>query len=354
MPEPHGTMRAVVLDAYLSSIEEAIASLRIVERPVPRPGPGEVLVRMAAAPCNPSDLMFLQGQYGENRSFPAVPGREGAGTVVASGGGLLARLLVGRCVACGRTSDRDGTWAEYFVARVRECAPLPRSIGIEQGAASLINPLTCLGLLEAARGGRHPAALQTAAASQVGKMLARLFRAEGIPLVGIVRRDDQIERTLGLGAGPVLCSADPDFERTLESVARDLGATIAFDAVAGEMTGRLLAAMPGGGEVVVYGALSGDPCADVGPMDLIARAKNVRGFYLGNWLRRKGAVGTWLTIRRSQRRIANGELRTEIAMRVPIDEVRAGLSAYLARRSDGKALILMGSELESSIAPRRD
>lgn len=332
-------MRAVVLDAYRPIAADAIASLRVVEKPLPRPGRGEVLVRMAAAPCNPSDLMFLQGRYGETRAFPAVPGREGAGTVVASGGGALARLLVGRRVACARTTDRDGTWAEYFAAKAGECFPLPRFLDFEQGAASLANPLSCLALLEAARG--HRAAIQTAASSQVGRMLARLFRREGIPLVGVVRSPRQVEPALALGAGPVLCSADPAFPESLARHARDLGATIAFDAVAGAMTGRLLRAMPGRGIVVVYGALSGDPCSAIDPMDLVFRDGSVRGFYLGEWVRRRGFPGAIRAVRRSQRLIAEGVLRTEIAMRIPLEEVGPGLAAYLSRRSEGKALLTM-------------
>ncbi len=334
-------MRAVVLDGYRPIAADAIASLRVVEKPVPRPGPGEVLVRMAAAPCNPSDLMFLQGKYGENRTFPAVPGREGSGTIAAIGGGILGRFLAGRRVACGRMTDRDGTWAEFFVAKIRECVLLPRFLGLEQGAASLLNPLTCLGLLAEVREGRHRAAVQTAASSQVGRMLARLFRREGIPLVGVVRGPGQVEPALALGAGPVLCSADPDFPESLARLARDLRATIAFDAVAGGMTGQLLGSMPRGGEVVAYGALSGDLCSGLAPMDLIAREKRVRGFYLGEWIRDRGPLRAWRAVRRSQRLIAEGVLRTEIAMRIPIEDVGTGLAAYLARRSEGKALLTM-------------
>ena len=115
LPIP-STMRALELTEQRADVEEAIRGLRVVEKPVPRPGRGQVLVRIEAAPCNPSDLLFLQGLYGVSKTLPTVPGREGAGTVVASGGGLLGRWLTGKRVACGEQSDADGTWAEYFVA----------------------------------------------------------------------------------------------------------------------------------------------------------------------------------------------------------------------------------------------
>ena len=74
------TMRALRLRAY-----DGPASLELAEIAVPRPGRGEVLVRIAAAPVNPSDLLFLRGIYGVKKPLPAVPGFEGSGTVVAAG-----------------------------------------------------------------------------------------------------------------------------------------------------------------------------------------------------------------------------------------------------------------------------
>ena len=117
-------MRAVVLEEYHDDVAAAIGGLKVRERPVPTPRRGQVLVRIEAAPCNPSDLLLLQGKYGTLKTLPTVPGWEGAGTVVASGGGLYGRWLVGKRVACAlRSSNRDGTWAEYFVANVERLYP---------------------------------------------------------------------------------------------------------------------------------------------------------------------------------------------------------------------------------------
>jgi NADPH:quinone reductase-like Zn-dependent oxidoreductase len=77
-------MRAIQLEKYHEDLAAAIRSLCVVSKQVPRPGPGQVLVRMEAAPCNPSDLLFLQGLYGVKKPLPTVPGWEGAGTVVSS------------------------------------------------------------------------------------------------------------------------------------------------------------------------------------------------------------------------------------------------------------------------------
>jgi NADPH:quinone reductase-like Zn-dependent oxidoreductase len=97
-------------------LEENGERLTIGEIPVPQPGPGQVLVRIAAAPVNPSDLGFLRGSYGFQTPFPVVPGFEASGTVVAAGPGLLPRLWLGKRVACA-VSATGGTWAEYLVTR---------------------------------------------------------------------------------------------------------------------------------------------------------------------------------------------------------------------------------------------
>src|SRR6187455_3208387 len=106
-------MRAVVLEEYRENGADAIRGLAVRDRPVGKPRPGQVLVRIEAAPCNPSDLLLLQGKYGTLKTLPTVPGWEGAGTVVASGGGWYGSWLVGKRVACAlRGSERSGTWAE--------------------------------------------------------------------------------------------------------------------------------------------------------------------------------------------------------------------------------------------------
>jgi len=334
-------MRAVVLDDYRPDVEAAIAGLAVASMPVPRPDPGEVLVRMEAAPVNQSDLLFLQGLYGVRKSLPAVPGWEGAGTVVASGGGWFARSMHGRRVACSGQSDAGGTWAEYFVAPAQQCVPLHRDVDFELGANSVVNPLTALGLLEMIRQGKHRAALQNAAVSQVGLMMTRLCRDAGIPLINVVRREEQARILREQNEPHVLDSSAAGYDEALRSLAHELRATIAFDAVAGEMTGRLLDALPAGGSAVVYGALSNEKCRELDPIGLIFAGKRVEAFYLGEWIKRKSFVSTLRIVRRSQALIAAGTLRTSVARRIPLSGLREGLLNYVRNLSEGKAILLL-------------
>ena len=139
-------MRAVQLRAYDGNPE----SVAVVELPVPRPGPGQVLIRVAASPINPSDLMFIRGLYGFKKPLPVIPGFEGSGTVVEAGSGMLPRFLKGRRVACAAADPNiaGGMWAEYLVTSAQLCVPLSKQVDMEQGATMLVNPLTAWALME--------------------------------------------------------------------------------------------------------------------------------------------------------------------------------------------------------------
>ncbi|MGA2796207.1 MAG: zinc-binding dehydrogenase [Thermoguttaceae bacterium] len=332
-------MQAVVFDAYIERIEDAIWQLRIDTRPVPRPQRGQVLVRVEAAPCNPSDLLFLAGQYVVRKTLPAVPGWEGAGTVVQSGGGFMGNRLVGRRVAFGSQADRDGTWAQFTLADANMCIPLRARVDMEQGASLIINPITAVGLLDEARRHRHRAAVSTAAASQLGRMLLSLAREVRFPLIHVVRRSEQVDLLRSLGAEQVLNSEVAEFTDQLRDLCGRLRATVAFDAVAGEMSGKLLQAMPPKSTVLIYGVLSGENCCGIDPADLLFQDKRIEGFYLSNWLKRRGSIRTLFAANRVQRMMISGRLRTEIAHRLRFADLQQGLLDYCKNMTAGKAII---------------
>lgn len=255
-------------------------SVGIERVPIPRPGNDEVLVRVLKTPINPSDRLFLRGRYGQHRPLPAIPGMECCGMVIDSGG-VLGQLLIGRRVACMATSD-TGTWAEYTLANVAQCVPLRQHVSEEQGALLFVGPLTAWALVQSLRKGRHQAGVQTAAASALGQVVLRLCERDRIPMIHIVRRPEQVALLRDLGAEWVLNSSESSFDRDLTDLCRELRVTMAFDAVAGEMTGRLLRALPRGAHVTVFGSLSEQPC-QIDPDQLIFEHKEVNGFLLSDW-----------------------------------------------------------------------
>ncbi len=343
MPESlPSEMRAIMLDSYNQKLSDAISSLRVVTLPVPRPGRGQVLVRIEAAPCNPSDLLFLRGNYVTTKALPTIPGREGAGTVVAAGGGTFARMMKGKRVACSSREDTDGTWAEYLLTDAKTCIPLKEDIDFEQGSTLLVNPLSAVGLLDTARRGGHRAALQTAGASQLGRMLTILACETGFPLVSVVSRQAQGDLLRLLGADHVLKTEDEDFDEKLRQTCAELNVTIGLEAVAGEMTGRILNAMPPESTVLLYGALSYMPCAAIDPTDFMFNNKRLDSFLLSRWINDVGIFRLIRASRQIQQIFASGQFRTIIQRRLSLDEVREGLMQYQERMTEGKVLIIPG------------
>ena len=333
-------MRVVELENYHEDLNEALRKIRITQKPTPQPGPGQVLVQIEAAPCNPSDIVFMQGLYGVVKKLPAVPGWEGSGTVVASGGGVIANWLKGKRVACGGQSESDGTWAGYYLADARSCVPLKRNISFEQGASLIINPLTAWALIDEARKSGHRGIVQTAAASQLGRMILRLATDAGLPLINIVRRQEQADMLKSLGAEWVLNSASENFEEQLRQVCQRLHATICFDAVSGEMTGKVLNAMPNRSDMIVYGVLSYAPAGGIDGRELIFGQKRVRSFWLTPWIRNAGIFKIYKAFGHIQKRIADGSFATQVSRKLSLEDVPSGLLEYQRQMTSGKMLII--------------
>lgn len=327
------TMRAIVLHEGALGID----ALRVEERTVPKPGLGEVIVKVAATPVNPSDLMFLKGMYGITKPFPVVPGFEGSGRVVASGGGFASQALMGLRVAFSASIDGDGTWAEYARVPVQQCIPLLPWVSDDEGATAIVNPLTAHALVQLARKQGHEGIVQTAAASALGRMLVRLCQREGIPLVNVVRREEQVQALRALGASTIICTADEGWRDALRIAAREAKASVAFEAVAGKLTGEVAACMPVGATMVVYGGLSESPCA-VDPRELIFRGVHVQGFWLADWFRTAGIPAVLEGGVAVQRRIRQ-EFATTVRDKVGFDRALDAMRAYEASMSDGKILL---------------
>ncbi len=330
-------MPALELSAY-----DGGESLVLTERPVPQPGRGEVLVKIAATPVNPSDLLFLRGEYGVPKPLPVIPGEEGCGTVVQAGGGAMAHALVGRRVACFAAPDRDGTWAGYTATRASLCVPLLRRVTDEQGAMLLVNPLTAWSFVDRARRAGHRSFVQTAAAGQLGRMIIRLAAQRGVDVINVVRRSDQVELLAGLGAEHVLTTDEPDFDERLRELSGRLGTKLAYDAVGGELTGRLLRALPDGSRVTVYGKLAPESCATE-TLDLIFHGKSLDGIWMEEWLpsrnfvyRTRAAFGV--------QRLLNDILRTEVRARIPLQDARQAVAGYESGMTGGKVLIFPSGE----------
>ncbi|WP_295207409.1 zinc-binding dehydrogenase [uncultured Brevundimonas sp.] len=278
--------------------KDGVLTLSLAEIVLDDPASDEIIVRVEAAPINPSDLGLLLGPADAasvrrdvsdgapqlsldipparmggmagriNQSLPV--GNEGAGTVIAAGD--QAKDWIGRRVGM----IGGGMYADLRKIRTRDALPLPEGVTAAQGAALTVNPMTALGFVETARAEGHSAIVHTAAASSLGQMLQRICAQDGVPLVNIVRSDDQVRLLKDAGATHVLNSREDDFRTQLIDAVTETGATVAFDAIGGgSLGGEIMHAMERGAvnrmteysrygsstykQLYVYGALDTSP-----------------------------------------------------------------------------------------------
>ncbi len=239
---------------------DATLEISLAEVPIREPGEDEVLVRIEASPINPSDLGLLFGpadmttakQSGTAkrpvvtadipekflkavaaRVGQSVPvGNEGAGVVVKAGASPAAQALLGKTVAV----IGGAMYSQYRCIKVGMCLALPEGTAPAEGASCFVNPLTALGMVETMKLEGHTALVHTAASSNLGQMLQKICLQDGVELVNIVRKPEQVAVLKGLGAKHVCNSSEDGFTDELTAALVETGATLAFDATGG---GRL-------------------------------------------------------------------------------------------------------------------
>lgn len=307
---------------------------------VPVPLPGEVLIKMAAAPVNPSDLAGIRHDSGEHDHIDFIPGIEGSGTVVGAGKGLLPSLWLGKRVTCSSDRSSSGTWAEYMVTSAGMCFPLDKSISFEQGSMSLVNPLTAIEFFKIIKERGHKALINNAAASSLGRMIEMLGRRHGIPVINIVRRQDQADKLKALGSEHIIISTDQSFTGKLANLAAGMGATILFDSVCDTNLKDMISALPFGSQVIIYGNLAQAEKISVSPASLINNNISVSGFYLGNKSKENGLLKNMLNLLEVRRLMKQG-MSINIRGTYPISKAQEAVDAYLSDMSAGKVIFKM-------------
>jgi NADPH2:quinone reductase len=262
----HGARTGLQLRSLVKNNGDLELSLTSV--PIPVPAANEVVVRIEAAPINPSDIGLLfagadmtkasqRGTKDQPLVAARVPdaalksmttrfgvsmpvGNEGAGVVVEAGSSEAAQALLGKTVA----ALGGAMYSQYRCLPIEQCLLLPPGTTPADGASSFVNPLTALGMVETMRSEGHTALVHTAAASNLGQILNRVCLKDGISLVNIVRTHAQVNLLRAMGAAHVYDSSSPTFMQDLIEALSATGATIAFDAIGGgKLAGQILTCM---------------------------------------------------------------------------------------------------------------
>ncbi len=330
-------MKSIILPSYNKNVLRAILSLQVQEKELPKPGDDEVLIKTHAAPVNPSDIAFIQGGYNVVKTLPAAPGFEGSGTVTDAG--KNARHLIGKKVSAFVQDDRDGTWAEYFVANKNDLIVLQDNMDLDQAACFTVNPFTAYGMMEIALLRESKAIIQNAGGGQVAAFIRTMAKEHGIEVINIVRKPETAAKLEQEEVKHVLTQNNESFEEQLKTLAAELKASLAFDAVGGDLSGLMFNALTDDAELVVYGGLSNKPISGIDVMDVIFRDKIISGFNLMDWKSELDEADFENVSQELQNKFISGTYKTEIRESVSIENIVSGLKSYLGDMSGGKILI---------------
>lgn len=293
--------------------------ISIAKVDVPTPADDEVLIEIYAAPINPSDLALLTTFGGDVSNIkvsgsgdntiasmsvhPAVMrsmksrvgqsmpvGNEGAGVVVDAG--INAKSLIGKTVGLAG----GAMYSQYKCAPAVNCLVMDDGIAPSEAASSFVNPMTALSFVETMKMENHSAIVHTAAASNLGQMLVKVCKSENIPLVNIVRKEEQVDILKNIGAKYICNTNESDFMESLVGALTETGATLGFDATGGgnngELAGQILAAMEvaannASGEYSRYGSETYKQVYIYGGLDpspTILKRSYGMSWGLGGWL----------------------------------------------------------------------
>ncbi len=319
--------------------------MSLADVPMPDLGPEEVLVRIEAAPINPSDLGLMVGPadlsgavQGGTADRPTITaeippplmravagrvgqdlpaGNEGAGVVVKAGSAPAAQALMGKVVAV----LNGQMFSQYGKAHLSQCMELPDGATPREGASCFVNPLTALSFPETMRMEGHKGIVHTAAASNLGQMLVKICKADGVPLVNVVRKQEQADLLKSLGAEHIVDSSKPTFMEDLIKALAATKATLGFDAIGGgPLAGQLLMAMEAaaniGAEYSRYGSTAHKQVYIYGRLDTsptilsagVGMAWGAGGYLLTPFLQKAGAE-----VRDRLRQRVAAELKTTFA-----------------------------------------
>lgn len=308
----------------------------IQEIPLSKPGKNQVLVKIEFSPINPSDVASIAGVYPVSAKVPHPVGYEASGTIAAIGEDLKVPHKVGDKVYVLQL----GAFGQYVLTNSEDCILIKENISLEQAACHFVNPATVVSFGRIIEKGNHKAVIHTAGASALGKMLIRYLKQKGIKSINIVRKDEYIEDLKKEGADYVLNFQAPDFEERLKEIAQKEEATITFEAICGEWTGKILKCQPDNSTVYVYGAMQSRWIVNLGAPEFIFQGKTVTGFWLMNYMKQLGKIGKEKVTElfEEAHSLLPTIFRSEIQKIYTLEEYKEALAFYSANSAKGKVL----------------
>lgn len=327
-------MQAVVIDEF----GEPKDVLGTREVPAPEPGPGELRIATVLSPIHNHDLAIIRGVYGYRPPLPATPGTEAVGVVDAVGAGVTG-VEVGQRVA---VAGARAAWADFFVARADQVVPVPSNVPDETACQLLAMPLSSLMLLDDLRVQPGQWIAVNAANGAVGRQVNLFAQQRGVRVLSLVRGPDSVRALEQLGFGPVLDTEVYGWAARAAEVTNGEPIVRGVDQVSGPAANALMSLLAPRGELVSFGALSGQPLIiDTGAV--IFKQAVVKGF----WGQQRGAEidrGDYVRlITELVGWAADGTVRLDVQAEFPLD--RAGEAAVVSETPgrNGKVVLRAGA-----------
>ncbi len=302
--------------------------------PVGEPGPGQALVRMLAAPINPSDLGQIGGTYGRLPKLPAVAGREGLGEVVKLGPDTAGPKPGTRV----RMPLDMGSWQEALVAPAADLLPVPSNLPLEMAAMAFVNPPTALRLLKDSGLKAGDWLVQNAASSALGFFVVQLARKMGLHTVCVVRDKATWEGPLKEAGADVVVSEDSDWAKSPKTLTGGAPIKLGLNSIGGNSVSNIIRAMGDGGTVVTFGGMSGD-LVRFPTRFLIFNDVRLTGFWLDRWVRVHSPAEVKAMFDEVFALIADGTFRAPVDAVYPLAEVQAALAHPSQKGRRGKVLL---------------
>lgn len=308
--------------------------LKVVDLPIPEPGPGQIRIRHAAIGLNYIDTYHRTGLYPVKT--PLVLGQEAAGTVDAVGQGVT-RFAVGDRAAYG--TGPMGAYARFHVVPEGRAVKLPDSISFETAAAAMLKGMTTEFLVRRCyplKAGE--AVLIHAAAGGVGGLLTQWAKHIGAFVIGAVGSEDKAAVARGQGCDAVILYRDEDVAKRVRGLTDGKGARVVYDGVGAATFEASLASLGRRGMLVSFGNASG-------PAPAVEPGRLARGGSL--FLTRPGLFDYVVTTEELDDSaaalfavIASGAVKIPIGQTFPLAEARRAHEALEGRETVGASLLL--------------
>jgi trans-2-enoyl-CoA reductase len=320
--------------AQVNKFGPALEVVRCVEsEDVGEPGPSEVVFDVLAFPINPSDLMFINGDYGSGATLPLVPGSDCAGRVVAVGE-QVTHVTKDDLVITLTT----GTWTQRGKAESDAVIKMPEGIDLHQAAMMRVNPATALLMLtDIVPLERGDWVVQNAANSALGRILIELAHDRGIRTVNIVRSEGPVAELEALGADVVVVDG-PGLAKRIRQATGGAPVKLALDAIGGQAAKRLGYVVSEGGTVCNYGRLSGPEVVAMSS-DLILRGVRYVGFFLTNALRDRPLHEVTELYGVLADQVRAGKLQAPVEATYPLEDIETAIRHAQQERRRGKVLV---------------